>query len=248
MQIASSSTDISKLFYWEACEDHRVAPIRKTGSQTFFFSVIDKWKSLSCVWLFATPWTIQSIEFSRPEYWSGQPFSSPGDLPNPGIEPRSPALQADSAGNLTHQESPRKPEWVAYPFSSGSSQRRNWIGVSCIADGLLLFLPTELPRKPMSLIWGQLHPFIHLSIHIYGVLTMLRQCWECTCKKDRYGSWHYETFNVVRKTQSRSVLRSSTSKSHFWSIPHLDQGPHWQVPGWCERHSSQVLSVSVQQR
>ena len=30
-----------------------------------------KWKSLSCVWLFATPWTIQSVEFSRPEYWSG---------------------------------------------------------------------------------------------------------------------------------------------------------------------------------
>ena len=41
-----------------------------------------------------TPWTIQSIEFSRPEYWSGQPFPSPGDLP--GIEPRLPALQADS--------------------------------------------------------------------------------------------------------------------------------------------------------
>ena len=42
-----------------------------------------------------TPWTLQSMEFSRPEYWSGQPFPSPGDLPNPGIEPRSPALQVD---------------------------------------------------------------------------------------------------------------------------------------------------------
>ena len=36
------------------------------------------------------------MEFSRPEYWSGQPFPSPGDLPNPGTKPRSPALQADS--------------------------------------------------------------------------------------------------------------------------------------------------------
>ena len=36
------------------------------------------------------------MEFSRPEYWSGLPCPSPGDLPNPGIEPRSPALQADS--------------------------------------------------------------------------------------------------------------------------------------------------------
>ena len=56
---------------------------------------------LSCVQLFATLWIIarqapMSMEFSRQEYWGGWPFLSPGDLPNPGIEPRSPALQADS--------------------------------------------------------------------------------------------------------------------------------------------------------
>ena len=55
-----------------------------------------EWKPLSRVQLFATPWTIQSTELSRPEHWSGEPFPSPGDLPNPGIEPRTPALQADS--------------------------------------------------------------------------------------------------------------------------------------------------------
>ena len=43
-----------------------------------------------------TPWTIPSMEFSRPEYWSGWPFLSPGNLPNPVIKPRSPALQVDS--------------------------------------------------------------------------------------------------------------------------------------------------------
>ena len=48
-----------------------------------------------------TPWTVAcqaslSIEFSGQEYWSGLPFSSPGDLPNLGIEPRSLALKADS--------------------------------------------------------------------------------------------------------------------------------------------------------
>ena len=58
-------------------------------------------KSLSRVRLFATPWTVayqapQSMEFSRQEYWSGLPNPSPGDLPKPGIEPRSPALQADT--------------------------------------------------------------------------------------------------------------------------------------------------------
>ena len=42
------------------------------------------------------PHGVQSMEFSRSEYWRGWPFPSPGDLPNPGIEPRSPALQTDS--------------------------------------------------------------------------------------------------------------------------------------------------------
>ena len=49
----------------------------------------------SCLTL-CNPWAIQSIEFSRPEYWSGQSFPYPGDPPNPGIEPKSPASQADS--------------------------------------------------------------------------------------------------------------------------------------------------------
>ena len=53
-------------------------------------------KSLSRVQLLVTPWTRQSMEFSRPEYCSGLPFPSPGDLPNPGIETRSPTVQADS--------------------------------------------------------------------------------------------------------------------------------------------------------
>ena len=63
-----------------------------------------KWsevKSLSRVRLFATPWTVAhqappSMGFTRQEYWSGLPFPSPGDRPNPGIEPSSPALQADA--------------------------------------------------------------------------------------------------------------------------------------------------------
>ena len=60
-----------------------------------------KVKSLSRVWLFAIPWTVAyqappSMEFSRQEYWSGLPFPSPGDVPNPGIEPESPTLQADA--------------------------------------------------------------------------------------------------------------------------------------------------------
>ena len=68
-------------------------------------------KSLSCVRLFVTQWTVAcqaplSMGFSRQEYWSGLPFSSPGDLPDPGkIEPASPALQADASPS----EPPGKP-------------------------------------------------------------------------------------------------------------------------------------------
>ena len=100
--------------------------------------------------------------------------TSPGDLPNPGIKPGSPALQADSLPaepqgkhkntgvgslslfqgifptwgsnpdlphcrrilyQLSHKGSPRILEWVAYPFSRGSSQPRNQTGLSCIAGG-----------------------------------------------------------------------------------------------------------------
>ena len=50
---------------------------------------------------FAIPWTVAhqaplSMGFPRQEYWSGQPFPSPRDLPDPGIEPMSPAQRADS--------------------------------------------------------------------------------------------------------------------------------------------------------
>ena len=59
---------------------------------------------------YATPWIVAhlallSMDFSRQEYWSGLPFPSPGDLPDPGIEPRSPSLQTDSLPS----EPPGKP-------------------------------------------------------------------------------------------------------------------------------------------
>ena len=71
-----------------------------------------KVKSLSHVRLFATPWTVAynappSIGFSRQEYWSGLPFPSPEDLPNLGIEPGSPALQADALPSEPPGKSPK---------------------------------------------------------------------------------------------------------------------------------------------
>ena len=73
-----------------------------------------KVKSLSCIRLFATLWTVAhqappSMEFSRQEYWSGLPYPSPEDLPDPGIEHGSPALWADALPS----EPPGKPKCQA---------------------------------------------------------------------------------------------------------------------------------------
>ena len=89
-----------------------------------------KVKSLSRVQLFATPWTVAyeaspSTECSRQEYWSGLPFPSPGYLPNPEIEPESPALQAD----VLPSEPPGKPGTgnpLQYPRLENSMDREAW--------------------------------------------------------------------------------------------------------------------------
>ena len=106
-----------------------------------------KWKkvkSLSHVRLFATPWTVTyqvplSMGFSRQENWSGLPFPSPGDLPDPGIKPRSPTLQADA---LT-SEPPGKPAW-----KKGGPKKLFYVMYDEDQWGLLL-----LPSVPWRRIW-----------------------------------------------------------------------------------------------
>ena len=66
---------------------------------------VNMWSMLSCVRLFETPWTVArqaplSMGFPRQEHWSELLFHSSGDLPYPGVEPRSPALKADSLLSL----------------------------------------------------------------------------------------------------------------------------------------------------
>ena len=78
------------------------------------------------------PWTVAcqaplSMEFSRQEYWSGLPFPSLGDLPKPGIEPRSSALQAD----FLPSEPLGKPLMEYY-----SAIKKNKVLPSATADGL----------------------------------------------------------------------------------------------------------------
>ena len=79
------------------------------------------------------------MEFSRPEYWSGFPFTSPGDLPNSGIEPRSPHWR-QILYQLSHKGNPRILEWVAYLPGPGIEP-----GSPALQAGSL---PTELSGKP----------------------------------------------------------------------------------------------------
>ena len=84
--------------------ENRSLPSSKNflGTATCSFLEERKYKSLSCVQLFATPWTVArkaplSMKFSRQEDWSGLPCPPPGDLPNSEIKPGSPASQGDSS-------------------------------------------------------------------------------------------------------------------------------------------------------
>ena len=86
----------------------------------------------------------ESMGFSKQEFWSELPCPPPGDLPNPRIEPRSPTLQADSLPS-DPQGSPRRLDWVAYPFFRGSSWPRNQTSVSCLAGG---FFPSWAVTTP----------------------------------------------------------------------------------------------------
>jgi len=151
-------------------------------ADSFPLSHQSKVKWLRRARLFVTPWTVAyqalpSMGFSRQDYWSGLPFPSPGDLLNPGIEPGSPALQADALP----YEPPGKPEvkvaqscltlcdsmdytvqgilqarilqWVAYSFFSGSSQPRDRTGVSWIAGRFFTNWATrEAPNKSLLLL------------------------------------------------------------------------------------------------
>ena len=85
--------------WFSAIEMMRKSSIAQALKEDPNSGVKAKVKLLSRVWLFVTPQTVAHqppppMEFSRQEYWSGLPFPSPGDLPDPGIEPRYPALQA----------------------------------------------------------------------------------------------------------------------------------------------------------
>ena len=105
-----------------------------------------KVKSLSRVQLFATPWTVAyqappCMGFSRQEYWSGLPFPSPGDLPDPGIEPGSHSFQADAWTS--------EPPWHLKTTEPGTGCALSyWIRLLLLLESL-----TKLSRMYMHVTW-----------------------------------------------------------------------------------------------
>ena len=143
---------------------------RKASSRRWIIKDKVKVKLLSHVRLFATPWTVAyqastSVGFSRQEYWSGLPFPSPGDLPDPGIEPRSPALEADT---LT-SEPPGKPSSQITLAQYGSPRDSNTLlmisaGTS-IPSTEYFWLKTNKPANERP----------EVSCELGG-----RSCWACS--------------------------------------------------------------------
>ena len=116
------------------------------------------WKSLSCAWIFVThsPWNSPSQNTGV-----GSLSFLQGIFPTQGSNPGLPHCR-QIIYQLRYQRSPRILEWVAYPFSRGSSQTRNWTGVSCIAVDSL---PAELPGKP--LVWYNLIYFCSFCLCLW---------------------------------------------------------------------------------
>ena len=130
------------------------------------------------------------------------PCSPPGDLPNPGIEPRSPAVQADSLPS----EPPGKPhEWVAYSFSKGSSRPRNWTGVSCIAGG---FFTSWAKREAhwLSISPTKCYPQEHLFILYYSLLPRLPLIILITTEQKQFLKSKTELHHHIKKKETRVCL------------------------------------------
>ena len=141
----------------------------------------------SCLVL-CDPWTVVRqaplpMEFSRQEYWRGLPFPSPGDLPNPGIKPRSPALQADS---LPFEPAGKPNSRKAPTFLKGNQ----YIGIDHTGDAswlLWLFIQVYEDFSTVSRVFSHRYSssslrfssvFLSLDFQIFQSSQVGKRAWE----------------------------------------------------------------------
>ena len=135
------------------CNNYSIIQIKKEGEKRKESVSEYKVKSFSHVWLFVTPWIVAyqallSMEFSRQEYWNGLPFPSLGDLPNLGIKPRSPALQAVTL--------PSEPPGKPYPIRISTLF---WSFLYAFFSFLYFF-----PTPPASTLWSVFLFYVKFSL------------------------------------------------------------------------------------
>ena len=133
--------------------------------QNNFIYIMWKWKSLSRVQLFVTPWTVarqaHGILQERILEWVAIPFSRGSSK----LRDWTQVSRRQILYQLSHKGSPRILEWVAYPFSRGSSRPRNQTGVSGIAGRFFTSWATrEVWKFPLS---SNFHPQVFTSIDLW---------------------------------------------------------------------------------
>ena len=153
----------------------------------------------------ATPWTVAhraplSREFSRQEYWSGSPCSPPEDLPDPGIESRSPALQADALPS----EPPGKPDqWqdVSYSLASVFSVPPSpWVSSQMFLLDRYLWLKEYVTKRMAP---EALSPWSH-SQHALPMWTQRDDWWQPQGKQRRHRGW--TAFGSTQHTLTSPLL------------------------------------------
>ena len=134
-------------------------------------------RMLDCVWLFATPWTPLSMEFSRQECWSGSPFPIPGDLPNAGMEPMS--LACCTAGRFFTTVPPvcstRYSQAISYPSTNHAQP--------CLASEIRLILGGMAGSLCPKIIFhlSSQNPYLAVSLIPKCYLLVLTQSYSSPC-------------------------------------------------------------------
>ena len=156
-------------------------------------------KSLSHVRLSSTPWTVAylappSMEFSRQEYWSRLTFPSPGDLPDPGIEPGSPTFQADA---LT-SEPPVKPlsEWK---HKINIAQENTLLLKSAYIHEVLIYRSRKLNRYFHTAMAGDTYSIPGWEMKILHATWLKR-------KKEKWTNWD-KLLSLVWKLLTKQILK-----------------------------------------
>ena len=188
-------------------------------------------QSLSCVWLFVTPWTVArqaplSMRFSRQEYWSGLPFPSPGDLHDPGIELACPTLPADSL----QSEPQGKPINILEKGNRFKEFNESW-KITKITRGEII--KWSVPAKPdglpiatiilngiykksspkkciyhVSLIWFQYNSLWYLVLSY-----LLQPCFPCKSQENKLLKNHWQS--SIRKMNENVEKQAETIRTIF---------------------------------